>query len=123
MEETNFVNCEFYVAGLPMYDYEKAAREIPVGTVVVLEPEPTNKFDKNAVKILTAPSATDPGVMLGYVAAKTGEALVVSRALKAGALLRTEVTYNEPEKENKWRRLKVWITEAGAETEEVDDGS
>jgi len=118
---SNFVNCEFYVAGTPFHKYQKVAEKISVGDLLVLEPEPTNKYDKNAVKILTTPTSAEPSSMLGYVAAKTGEALIVSQALKAGILLQTKVTFNDPEKTNKWRRLKVWIKEEEVDLEDYNE--
>lgn len=42
------------------------ALELQPGTAVVLEAEPTNKYDPNAIKVLSK----EEGVFLGYVAAR-----------------------------------------------------
>ena len=58
----------FYIAGVqyrPRNEILTAAKELNEGDVLILEPEPTNKYDPNAVKILT-----EEGIFLGYVPKK-----------------------------------------------------
>jgi len=58
---------EFFIAGVqfrPKEDIAKAVKEMKVGDQLILDPEPTNRFDPNAVKILSG------GGFLGYVPKK-----------------------------------------------------
>jgi len=55
---------KFYVAGVQHHEYHEVADKIEPGMTLVLEREPTNRFDVNAVKILWE------GIMLGYVPKK-----------------------------------------------------
>jgi hypothetical protein len=58
---------QFFIAGVqfrPRAEINEASKKIQVGDTLVLEPEPTNRFDPNAVKILSG------GGFLGYVPKK-----------------------------------------------------
>ena len=70
----------FYVAGVqfrPKEDIAKAVKEMKVGDQLILDPEPTNRFDPNAVKILRGDD------FLGYVPKKFSSE--VSALLSIGA--------------------------------------
>ena len=54
----------FYIAGAQFHDLAKVIKDIKVGELLNLEPEPNNKYDPNAVKIL------HEDVFLGYVPKK-----------------------------------------------------
>jgi hypothetical protein len=67
---------QFYIAGVqfrPRQEIDYAAKELEVGATLLLLPEPTNKFDPNAVMILGCLVDTDREgveVFLGYVPKK-----------------------------------------------------
>jgi len=63
------MNRTFYIAGVQFHDLPKVAKDIEVGSVLVLEPEPSNKYDPNAVKIIYL-HFEKGAVMLGYVPKK-----------------------------------------------------
>lgn len=52
---------EFNVAGVTFSDFSKIAHTIKAGDLVEAYPEPTNKYDPNAVALYYK------GVMIGYV--------------------------------------------------------
>jgi len=55
---------EFYIAGVKFHKLNTIINDLKVGDILDLSPEPTNKFDPNAVKI-------EYGfIMLGYVPKK-----------------------------------------------------
>lgn len=97
---------EFFVAGVKFRkDWKENVKELEEGQELHLVPEPTNKFDKNAIKVIDL-----RGTMLGYVPAKTGEALLVSSALKKGYVLKATLTELAPDFEP-WRALQVKVEE------------
>jgi hypothetical protein len=97
---------EFYVAGVQFRKgWRENLEELKELDLLQLEPEPENKFDKNAVKILS-----NKGVHLGYVPAKTGEAAMVAEALRDGKKLTTTVFELFPDFEP-WRALMVEVRE------------
>lgn len=98
----DFVNIDFYIAGVKFHQYEDIKDEIAFDDELILERDPTNKFDKYAVKILYEDK------MLGFVPAKTGASVIVARALDSGTDLVTTVVENNVDKEY-WKALKVWI--------------
>lgn len=55
---------EFNVKGLHMVSYQKRLAKCTATDVVTLEPEPENKYDSNAIKVMT-----DVG-LIGYVPAE-----------------------------------------------------
>ncbi len=72
---------QFFIAGVqfrPRTEIDMAAKTIEVGGGLILKPEPTNKFDPNAVQILTTED-----VFLGYVPKKFSSE--VSAMLSIGA--------------------------------------
>ena len=105
MEEK--LNLTFFVAGVKFRKgWKDNLRGVEEGQTLQLIPEPTNKFDKDAVQIATIKG----DVMLGYVPAKTGEAVMVSNAIKRGAILETTVTVCQPDFEP-WTALEVNVKE------------
>lgn len=62
---------KFYIAGVQHHDLHKVLKDLNEGDELVLVPEPTNKFDPNAIRIECVGEALgDPSVMLGYVPRK-----------------------------------------------------
>ena len=120
------LNLEFYVAGVKFRkDWKKNLEALHEDDVLCLAREPENRFDPFAVQILyyhDAATLDESGMMLGYVPAKTGEAKVVSEALKEGRGLIATVVEVSPDFEP-WTALKVRITAPefmSDEEEEVD---
>lgn len=104
---------EFYAAGVKFRPNWKDNLEVlEIGEELILEPEPTNRFDKNAIKLLS--KYGDDVVFHGYVPAKTGEALVIAQYLKEGMKLKATITELAPDFEP-WQALRVKV-------EEVTDG-
>ena len=67
----NKMKRQFFIAGVqfrPRPEIDVAAKQMEVGDKLILTPEPTNKFDPNAVKIETELENTV--VFLGYVPKK-----------------------------------------------------
>lgn len=94
---------EFFIAGVqfrPRIDIVKAMESLKVGQQLILEPEPTNKYDPNAVKI------THNAFHLGYVPAK------ISSSVSAALEVFDDVTCTllEVNKDDRiWKRFKVVI--------------
>jgi len=104
---TEKLNLIFYAAGVKFRpNWKNNLMELTTGEELALVPEPDNKFDKNAVKIV---SKLD-GTHLGYVPAKTGEAAIISSALAAGRELKAIVFELLPEFEP-WKALEVEVKE------------
>ena len=100
------LNLKFYVAGVKFRTgWKEQLESMSEESKIKLVPEPTNRFDKNAVKILTEADG-----FLGYVPAKTGEALVVAEALAAGMSLTASITELSPDFEP-WKALEVTVEE------------
>ena len=100
---------EFYVAGVKFRpDWKANLESLEIGEELILEPEPTNKFDKNAIKILSKHG--DNVCFHGYVPAKTGEALVLTQYLNEGMILKATVKDLAPDFEP-WQALLVKVEE------------
>ena len=76
------INGSYYHHGA----YEKLEK-LKVGDAVVLEREPDNEYDPNAIRILD-----DDGGMLGYVAAGNGANIIIAQLMDAGEDVRAEVS-------------------------------
>lgn len=96
---------KFFVAGVKFHKFHTVKDILEEGMELTLIPEPSNKFDKNAVMI----KYND--IMLGYVpAAKLGYAKDVSEALKSGLELKATITTLTPDFEP-WNALEVEVEE------------
>lgn len=102
---------EFYIAGVQHHEIHKVMDKLETGKILTLTPEPTNKYDSNAVRIEHV-SATqydgDTRIMIGYVPAKiSGQ---VSEALmRAGKITSCKITEVNAD-EKPWKQCKVLIT-------------
>lgn len=102
---------EFYVAGVKFHELRKCVDDLEVGDILQLEQEPDNKYDINAVKILSPKFyAGEGGVeetryMLGYVPAKISAQ--VTAAMDLDSQTCTIIELNKSEKP--WKMLKVQI--------------
>ena len=102
MEKDRRKNMNFFVAGVKHHKFYEIAEELKEGEPVQLIPEPTNKYDKFAVKIEAL------GTMLGYVPAKLSEE--VSKMLAVNETLSAEIISLSLELEP-WYALKIEIKE------------
>ena len=59
---------KFYIAGVQHHQMHKVIKEMEVGNFLNLTPEPSNKFDSNAVRIEY--STFNESIMCGYVPKK-----------------------------------------------------
>jgi hypothetical protein len=91
---------EFYIAGVKHHQLHTVIDEIEEGDILQLEPEPTNKYDKHAVKVLFEE------VMLGYVPGKISQA--VSTVLKTEGI-KCEVIRISPDN-MPWNQLMVRVS-------------
>ena len=67
MEKQSF---EFYVAGVQHHSLHTILQEVQECDELLVIPEPTNKYDKNALKIVYESLANNTPVMIGYVPGK-----------------------------------------------------
>lgn len=103
---------EFFVAGVQHHDLAQVVNELEVGDDLELIPEPTNKYDPNAIQIKDC-----LGTMLGYVPRKFSAE--ISAKLELTELV---CTITELNKENKpWEMLKVKIVPLAEIKEEDED--
>lgn len=109
-EEEKVTNWEFYIAGVQHHLLHKVIGDLSVGKQLTLTPEPTNKFDKNAIRIELVTDTQFPNdtiTMLGYVPGKIS--LDVTRALiRPGKLMSCKITELNPA-EKPWKQCKVEV--------------
>jgi len=98
----------FYVAGVKHHQVYEICNEIKEGVTVELIPEPKNKYDKFAVKILFNDFTLPDAYMLGYVPATLSES--ISKKIKEGKHLTAKITNIDLEKEP-WYALRIKIEE------------
>ena len=112
---------QFFIAGVqfrPRAEIDAAVKEMKVGDVLVLTPEPTNKFDPNAVKIIYNLDTETPSYFLGYVPKKFSSE--VSAMLGIGAPI--TCTVDEVNAAAKtYEMIKVTVAIPVDEEEEFED--
>lgn len=109
-KEPQKLSFEFYVAGVQHHQLHTCIKEIKPGDTLQLIPEPTNRFDPNAVRIEYPSLHQDSLIMLGYVPNKKGDySSKVSAALMIKNL-KCEVIELNPDAKT-WEQLKVCIEE------------
>lgn len=103
----------FFIAGVQFRPTEikKKISELMVGDKLILDPEPTNKFDPNAVRIMITISED---TFLGYVPKKFSSE--VSAMIEAGIDIECIVDEINP-KAKAWEMCKVTV-KASIEDEE-----
>jgi hypothetical protein len=115
---------QFFIAGVqfrPKNEISYAAKEIEVGTKLILKPEPTNKFDPNAVQVLCHLIDTDGSeldVFLGYVPKKFSSE--VSAMLGIGAPVQCVVDEVNPSAKT-YEMFKVTVSIPIEEEEEAEN--
>jgi len=113
----------FYIAGVkfrPRNEIDRALRELKVGDILTMSPEPTNKFDPNAIQIIfnSGIESDSPDIFLGYVPKKfTSD---VSADLEIGVNLECQVESVNP-KSPTYEMFKVIIKERNEEIEEEEN--
>ena len=97
---------EFYAAGVGFREaWQENIAALEIGEEVFFVPEPTNKFDEDAVQIVTG-----LGVFLGYVPAKTGgfkNKWVLNRLSEGQQLIAKVVSVNPGGKPYNALRVRV----------------
>lgn len=96
----------FYVAGVKFHKFYETVRELEEGDSVQLIPEPTNKYDKYAVRI------ESNSVMLGYVPRKLS--ISIFAKIISGATLSAKIIKLQPKFES-WKALKIEVEEESHE--------
>ncbi len=115
---------QFFIAGVqfrPRQEINKAIKEMKVGFQLGLVPEPTNKFDPNAVKIEFNTETVEgvESVFLGYVPKKYSSE--VSAMLEIGAPVTCTVDEVNPDAKT-YEMFKVTIQiPIDEETEEPEE--
>lgn len=110
---------EFYIAGVQFHDLNKCIDGLKVSDELYLESEPTNQYDKNAVKIIASVynefNTKDDYTkyMIGYVPGKLSADithLLKSKTYKTSC----KISKLNPEAKA-WNRIKVIIEITGLE--------
>ena len=97
---------EFFIAGVQHHKMHKVLDRLELGDTLSLIPEPTNKYDPNAVRIECSDSQDT--AMCGYVPKKFSSEVVAQ--ISIGKLLKCEIVLLQPDKEP-WEQCKVKIEE------------
>lgn len=98
---------EFYVAGVQHHQLKTCINEVQVGDELEMIPEPTNKYDPNAIQLLY-PTGDEEFTMVGYVPASKGEYSAKVSAEMMIRDLKCIVTEINPSAKT-WEQLKVAI--------------
>lgn len=98
----------FYAAGVQHHELFRCLDEVTVGAQIFMEPEPTNSYDPNAVKLLFDSSVHEEQIMVGYVPGKiSAEISAFIETADDPICLVEEVTPSA----KPWQQLKVIIKE------------
>ena len=103
-------NLNFYVAGVKFHDLDTVIDEIEEGDELILVPDSTNEYDKNAVEIYY--SNGDVETMLGFVPkalSASVSAAIENEEIFDSMITCTVLKVNKNEKP--WKQLRVLITE------------
>ena len=98
----------FHIAGVKFHQMNSVILDVAEGNILALVPEPTNRFDPNAVRIIYA--RADKEAMLGYVPKKFSAE--VSAAITIGTKLECEVMEFKRQAKT-WEMCLVEIREVG----------
>lgn len=99
------VTHEFFIAGVRFHKLNTVIDDIAEGDDLTLVPEPSNKFDPNAIKIEYRLRAAD-NAMLGYVPKRiSSEVAAMIEIGKEVKCILTELNKNA----DPWERVKVEI--------------
>jgi hypothetical protein len=116
------MNRQFFIAGVkfrPAAEIREAAKELKVGDFLTLVPEPDNKFDPNAVKLIHVSKVDEEEIyLLGYVPKKFSSE--VSGLLSIGAPVECKVVSVNLDKST-WEMFEVAISIPIDEEDPQDD--
>lgn len=84
-EQTYKLTHKFFIAGVQFHQLKSVIDDLFEGEDLTLIPEPSNKFDPNAVRIELVTWTDPPSVMLGFVPKKFSSE--VAAALEIGKVL------------------------------------
>ena len=101
---------EFFIAGVQFHQAKTVINELEIGDELEMLPEPSNKFDPNAIKLMYGET------MLGYVPAKFSGS--VSAFLETAEFPLCKLTFIEPRNKT-YEQLKCIIKDE--EYTEEDD--
>ncbi len=109
---------EFFIAGVQHHESHKVINDLKVDLMLDLKPEPTNKYDPNAVQIIYFNE--DLSIfMLGYTPARLSPE--VSAFLETADLPACIITELNLDKKP-WERIKVVIRDLSASNGDTDSG-
>ena len=98
---------DFYIAGVKFHEAFKVLPKLEVGNELEMEPEPTNRFDSNAVKLMFIDVDLE-SYMIGYIPAKfSGQASAFLETGEKPICVITEVNVEE----KPWKQIKVEVGE------------
>jgi len=97
---------EFFVAGVKFHDYRSILNDVSEGNTLQLIPDPTNKFDPNAVQIYF--DNGDKAAFIGFVPKKFSSE--ISALLEVGIDLECTLTGFAKDAKT-WEIFKVEIKE------------
>lgn len=97
----------FYVAGVKFHEAKFVLDEMQAGEQLSIVPEPTNKYDPNAVRLEYKSDKFDAATMIGYVPKKFSAE--VAGLYEVSNLLCTIIEINP--KTSTWEQIKVIIEE------------
>ena len=97
---------EFYVAGVQHHEIYKCLKDMEVGDNLLLRPEPTNRFDSNAIRIEYM--LDDIFLMIGYVPGKIS--MWIAEAINRPGKTTTCKIIELNKEEKPWKQIKVVIT-------------
>lgn len=109
---------EFFIAGVqfrPKEEIAKAIKQMEEGIFLELRPDPTNKYDPNAVQIMYR--IEDFSAFLGYVPAKFSAE--VSASLEIGDVV-CKVTQLNPTAKP-WEKIRIVVTNEEEDNMDEDD--
>ena len=117
---------EFYIAGVQFHEAKKVISQLSVGDTLELVPEPSNKFDPNAIAIKASfmsirPDGSDTReeIMLGYVPKKFSAEVTAFLEVYGTDKVFCDLIEVNP-KNKPWEQLKVHIYNIDNE-EETDE--
>lgn len=97
---------KFFIAGVQHHKMHKVLDRLEEGDILSLVPEPTNKYDPNAVRIECSDSEST--TMCGYVPKKFSSEVVAQ--ITIGKLLKCEIVILNKEAKP-WEQCQVTIEE------------
>ena len=107
---------KFFVAGVKFHQAKECLSRLEEGMTLMMVPEPTNKYDANAVMLIA--QVEDEKFMLGYAPMKISSA--VSAFLEYAEMPYCELVKVDPTSKT-WTQLEVVIGEEGEEEPESNE--